>query len=419
MYADDTNIFAKESESLTEIKAVLDITSHALGSQFNREKTIIKPMGDQTFKRTAHTTGNANTRAFPYATILSPDDSVHVLGIWIGSTDRASTRWDQISSHITKIIRQWHAIGASARNRVLLAKALMQSRCYYLLDSNSIPPQKLRKISQTIQQFVRGPNSCMPYSSLASPIPLGGLNCPSLELQAQAYDLKFLSDLISGDQTILWKQWTRKDLTLSTVASKVKVAETELDPLAQAAYLKISRLEPRVKEAIWTGRRYGLFPMTNLPSPSTCLDMPVYKHPYLGSRATDSLWCMAKNHGITTVGHMPAPMMNIDKCENCTKKNIVVQSRLMKASWLHLSIGDVLPPLIATQHEKPTPSIWQPSQTPYDLLKFCTNLYNLLAVPEFTNPNISAALAYPALTWSAPVVMSNRRLNPRHALRPP
>jgi Reverse transcriptase (RNA-dependent DNA polymerase) len=174
MYADDTNIFANATENLAKIKTVLDLTSLALGSQFNDEKTIIKPMGSPAFRHATHSISNANTQAFPNATILPPDESVRVLGVWIGSTDQASTRWDQISTHVTKIIRQWHAIGASARNRVLLAKALMQSRCYYLLDSNSIPPLKLKKISRAIQRFVRGPNSCMPYSSLAPPSPSEG-----------------------------------------------------------------------------------------------------------------------------------------------------------------------------------------------------------------------------------------------------
>jgi hypothetical protein len=135
--------------------------------------------------------------------------------------------------------------------------------------------------------------------------------------------------------------------------------------------------------------------------------MPVYKHPYLRSRATDGLWCMAKTHNISSVGHMPAPRTNIDNCDNCTKKNVVVQKRLRDAGWLHPPIGGALPPP-APPPEEPLAGIWQLTQDPYNLLKFCTNPYNLLAVPEHTNPNIKAAVVYLALSWLAPIVMANR-----------
>jgi hypothetical protein len=209
----------------------------------------------------------------------------------------------------------------------------MQSRCYYLLDSNGIPPRKLMKISRMIQRFVRGSNSCMPYSSLAPPMWLGGLNCPSLNLRAEAYDLKFISDLITDDQDVLWKQWTMKDLSLATIPSKVMPAETELNPLTQSAYVKVSRLEPRVRAAIKTGHKYGLFPLTLIPSPNTSLDLPIYKHPYLSSRATDGLWCMANNHDMTTIRHLPIPGTDIGGCDTCTKRNTTVQNRLKKIGW--------------------------------------------------------------------------------------
>src|SRR5258708_11708609 len=43
-------------------------------------------------------------------------------------------------------------IGTSIRNRVLIAKSLLMSRCYYLLDGNGIPPSLLRSISQGLDR---------------------------------------------------------------------------------------------------------------------------------------------------------------------------------------------------------------------------------------------------------------------------
>jgi Reverse transcriptase (RNA-dependent DNA polymerase) len=183
MYADDTNLFVDDWEDLALIKWTLDSMADTLGSSFNSEKTIIKPFGDTEFMMVAFQDGTPNTRVFPHATILPPGDPICILGIWVGSPDRAQIRWLQINAHISKLIVQWKSIGTSIWNRALLAKALMQSHCYYLLDRNSMPLKRLLKISQQIQRFVWGPNSCMPYSSLVSPMQLGGVDCPPLTLR--------------------------------------------------------------------------------------------------------------------------------------------------------------------------------------------------------------------------------------------
>jgi hypothetical protein len=241
-----------------------------------------------------------------------------------------------------------------------------------------------------------------------------------------------------------------KDLVLSTVTSKVMSTNSDLNPLTQAAYLKISRLELRVREAIKTSRKYGLFPLTNLPSPDTTLSMPVYKHPYLGPKATDGMWCMTENHNITTVGQMPSPGTKIDRCKYCMMKNSNVQTRLKNAGWLrpHSTRPDDpeftmdrfrMPYLTLPSRSGPTtdiqlpklrhcrrnpnppspPGIWQPHLCPLDLIKIFTNPHNLLAAPELTNPNISAPVVYPTMTWSAPLLLTRGRHTPRHTLTPP
>ena len=86
------------------------------------------------------------------------------------------------------------------------------SRCYYLLDCNGIPRGTLVKLSQMILRFVRGRNSELAYSSLAAPLELGGANCPSLATRKQAYDLKYLSDIISGNQSEPWIMWSIMDI---------------------------------------------------------------------------------------------------------------------------------------------------------------------------------------------------------------
>jgi hypothetical protein len=61
------------------------------------------------------------------ATVLGPAEPVQILGVWVGHTDRADRIWRGVIHQVKFIISQWKRIGASFRNRALLAKALMQS----------------------------------------------------------------------------------------------------------------------------------------------------------------------------------------------------------------------------------------------------------------------------------------------------
>jgi hypothetical protein len=136
MYANDTNLFLSSFEDLGLIRSTMASTSFALGSKFNLEKTDVLPVGPAEHSLASHSDIVA---CFDGCYVLPPGSPLRVLGAWIGSPDLASARWDQIYSHIKKIIRQWNAIGASARNRTILAKALLLSRCSYLMDCNGIP----------------------------------------------------------------------------------------------------------------------------------------------------------------------------------------------------------------------------------------------------------------------------------------
>src|SRR6202789_4313555 len=157
--------------------------------------------------------------------------------------------------------------------------ALLLSRCYYLLDGNSINPYTLRSISQRIMRFVRGRNSIMPYSFIEAPRHEGGLNCPSLTSRYHAYNLKFFGDLISGDPNILWKKWTLANLRCNSFPSLAAGSRLHLNPLSQHAHTFVTRLQPRVCPAYRSARLLGIDINTCFPSPAARLDAPALFHP--------------------------------------------------------------------------------------------------------------------------------------------
>jgi len=308
LYADDINLFLGQEDSVQAVSDCLASVSKTIGSKFNMDKTDVKPVGPHDFQLACYTNQDMNGPPIPGAHILPPADPLRVLGVWIGSRDFAADRWTQIDKHIKKIISQWRAIGASARNRSILAKALMLSRCHFLMDGNGIPPGMLNRIGNKIMNFVRGKFSAMAYRTLEAPLAKGGLNTPSLTTQKMAADLKFLSDLVTGDQKVPWKQWTWMDLKMASTSSRAGT-HGGLNPFLQQAYTKPSLLQGRVSQAFMTARKFGLDMVCAAPSAAARMGVPILNHPALprpGSQRFGKLLDLRAN-GVREVVHLYAP----------------------------------------------------------------------------------------------------------------
>jgi len=308
LYADDINLFLGKDDSVQEISDCLASVSKTIGSKFNMDKTDVKPVGPHSFQLACYTQQDMGGQSIPGAHILPPANPLRILGVWVGSRDFASDRWLQIDKHVKKIILQWRAIGASARNRSLLAKALMLSRCHFLMDGNGIPLSMLNRIGNKIMNFVRGKFSAMAYRTLEAPLAEGGLNTPSLVTRKMAADLKFLSDLVTGDQKVPWKQWTWMDLKLASNSSRAGT-HGGLNPFLQQAYTMPSLLQSRVSQAFLTTRKFGLDMVCAAPSSAARMGVPILNHPALprpGSQRFKKLLGLGDN-GVRKVLHLYAP----------------------------------------------------------------------------------------------------------------
>ena len=291
-YADDMNLFLSDREDLLLIRETMANTSFALGSLFNLNKTDVLVVGPPEHRIAPHP---SITDCFTGGFIIPDGLPLRVLGAWVGSPNNAGDRWEQIYSHIKKIVRQWNAIGASLLNCALLAKALLLSRCYYLLDCNGIPTKLLNKITSTVCRFVRGSYSHLPYAFLSAPLALGGLNCPSLKERKLAYDAKFMSDLISSPLDVDWKLWTMADL--SAASSKPgKIPGPSINPLLQRSIVKLSDLEPRVRHAYISCRTLRYNVSCAFPSMAARMDMPSTYHPAVPLRANRLSDALVRRH---------------------------------------------------------------------------------------------------------------------------
>jgi len=369
LYADDINLFLSALDDVQLLSSCLVDTSFAIGSRFNLEKTDVKPLGPADFIQACFDGQTMGGALLPGAYVLPPGDPLRVLGVWVAAPDLAAPRWAQIARHNTRLMGQWRAIGASVRNRALLAKALLQSRCYHLLDGNGVPPSALRKMSQQIQNFVRGPFSTMPFDTLAAPLKEGGLNCPSLLHRKEAYDLRFLSHLVSGSQRVLWKEWTWAGLRRASSTNK-SAEITGLNPFLQRAYTRPSVLEPRLRQAFMTAKKYGLDLRCQAPPLNVRRVMPAFYHPatLLGASQRGGRCLLV--HESPLVGELVDVRDRDAACGLCSTARGAVRRGLFRTNWTPR-------PMVRTYSR--SARIWPRMDGPLGCVRIFTKPYSLLA----------------------------------------
>jgi len=380
LYADDTNLFLSPEDSLPAVAACLTSTSYAIGSQFNLDKTDVKPIGTDGFKQLTYDNLLAIQTALPGAYVLAPSAPLRILGVWIGSEDFAAPRWTQIEAHIGKITRQWRAIGASLRNRAVLASALLSSRCYHLLDGNGIPAAVLSHISGKISRFVHGGFSLMPYASLESPIREGGLGCPSFRSRKMAYDLRFLSQLITGPQKPLWKRWVWADLK-SASSSTRKGDIGGLNPLTQRSHTKVSLLSDRLCQAFTTARKVGLDLECKFPSQAARNGAPATYHAAISKQSSRNGGCL-KSHGVRNMGSLFSPPAEAASCDICRKVIALIRKNMSASIWSPLNMIGVpgVPPEECS--EIPAPRVWPSMDGPLGCVRILTVPVSIVAMDD-------------------------------------
>ena len=366
-YADDVNLFLSPLDSVPEVVECLNKTSFAIGSKFNHSKTDVKPLGSVRFTTACFESQSLDGQILPGSYVLGPSDPLRVLGVWVGSTDSASARWSQLLSHIRSLIRQWNAIGASLPNRVLIAKALLLSRCYWLLDGNGVPRSVARRIDRSITHFVRGRFSSASSAIIRAPRIDGGAGCPSLTDRIIAYNLALLRDLLTGPQDALWRVWTTYDLTLSSSSSR-NFNGPSLHPLTQKAHTRLDTLSDRLVQALYSARSVGIDTRCSFPSFPARLSYPILGHPALNIRKTVFNWRCLRSHGITTLSHLLSPPPF--RCKKCSSKLTVLRKLFSSTPW-----DPLLPPL-----SDPAPLVrWPAPSSHLGAVRFLTAPLSILA----------------------------------------
>lgn len=230
-------------------------------------------------------------------------------------------------------------------------------------------------------RFVRGRYSTAPYSFLEPPLSAGSLNCPSLVTRKHAYDLKLLSDLVSGPQEAPWRVWMMHDLGLSTTPDH-RFSHLGLNPFLQNSHTRFYRCLPdgssqctmsdRLSDAFATSRMVGIDPRCAFPSLWACLDYPILCHPALPKISTSRSHDRLTSLNISSVGdlltattrRLPRPIQRVISC-------LLTQFSL--TPW---------DPSFVDNRRSDSLNIWPAMRNPSGCIRFLTTPYSIVTTSE-------------------------------------
>uniref|UniRef100_A0A3P8SYP0 Reverse transcriptase domain-containing protein n=1 Tax=Amphiprion percula TaxID=161767 RepID=A0A3P8SYP0_AMPPE len=142
-FADDTNLFLKNSEQVDSVITHLDTFCRASGARVNTEKSQIMFCGS--------VARPPNIWGFEEA-----QESIKVLGVYIGS-DAAAARdksWEGLLAKLPGQFGLWKMRGLTLRGKVVVTNSLILSKLTHTLAVHDLPNAILAKINNLITTFL-------------------------------------------------------------------------------------------------------------------------------------------------------------------------------------------------------------------------------------------------------------------------
>src|SRR5258708_27476341 len=112
LFANDTTVFLSKSDNPETLFKILDKWCSASGAKFNRDKTVIIPVGLERYRKEVTTNCSPNSQneyIFPESIhILKDGETTHCLGAQVGNNPTGNEPWPRIIDDIEKSLSQWN-----------------------------------------------------------------------------------------------------------------------------------------------------------------------------------------------------------------------------------------------------------------------------------------------------------------------
>src|SRR5258708_21654393 len=112
LFANDTTVFLSKNDSPKTLFEILDKWCSALGAKFNKDKTVVIPVGSENYRKEVNTHRSLNSQnpfTFPDSIhILKDRETTQCLGAQVGNNPTGNEPWPRIIDDIEKSLSQWN-----------------------------------------------------------------------------------------------------------------------------------------------------------------------------------------------------------------------------------------------------------------------------------------------------------------------
>ena len=202
MFADDTQLFNKNDESVKKSFEILETYEKASGSRVNYKKTKGLRIGISKHRKSKFTK------------IDWIKGSVKTLGIMHGYNIQDEEIWKSIIEKIKNCIQVWKTRNLTYTGKSLIVKNLLLSLCGYEAEMRGIPEKFEKEICSLIWEFIWGGKTDLVERLVCYlPTDLGGLGMINLKSFFESKQIKLIYRIIHEplqSWNAIGKYWLRK-----------------------------------------------------------------------------------------------------------------------------------------------------------------------------------------------------------------
>ena len=186
-FADDTNFFTNDKDSIINIINTFKDFGRASGSLINVNKTKIMAIGE----------GIQNWEGIEVQKV----EEIKLLGLYCTNlyNQISSTNWDHIITQIESKINKIYYKQASIFGRAILINTFIEPKLIYPAISLDPPAHIIKAFKKIIRSFIfKGTISCIRHNTLIQSKVDGGINLHDIESKIVSFRLKFLYKVLEN-----------------------------------------------------------------------------------------------------------------------------------------------------------------------------------------------------------------------------
>ncbi|KAH9852908.1 hypothetical protein C2E23DRAFT_690728, partial [Lenzites betulinus] len=159
MFADDTTVFLRSTDSYNLMNDILDKWCEGSRAKFNGPKTVIIPIGPTSSRdrlRKERSMVDGGPPLPPEVKILEEGEGTRVLGAWIGPAYDDCGPWARVTETIKSNLERWERRNPTLKGRQVIVNMELGGRTQYLARVQGMPSAVEAHLEKLGSRFLWG-----------------------------------------------------------------------------------------------------------------------------------------------------------------------------------------------------------------------------------------------------------------------